>query len=100
MSTEQIITEEARLIILKELRAQSNQAMTSEAARRVLLAVFILDKPREWVERQYAYLADMGAVTLTRAASVCIARLTERGEQHARGLVTIAGVQRPSEVEL
>lgn len=96
MSMETIITEEARLIILKELSKQPNQAMTSEAARRYLLDMFLIDKPREWVEAQFRFLADLGAVEIMPAGTVQIARLSERGELHVRGRVTIAGVQRPS----
>lgn len=96
MSIDSIITEEARLIILKELARQPNQAMTSEAVRRFLLSDFLIDKPREWVEAQFRYLADLGAVEIVAASSVEIARLTERGELHVKGRLTIAGVQRPS----
>ncbi len=98
MSIETIIKEEARLIILKELSSQANQSITSEAMRRFLLSDFLIDKPREWVEMEFQYLQDMEAVEIIPAGSVKIARLTERGELHIKGMVTIAGVQRPSRV--
>jgi hypothetical protein len=100
MSLEQIILAEARLIILRELAASPNQSMTSEAARRYLLGSWLIDKPREWVEEQFRYLADMGAVEIVPAGTVKIARLTERGILHVQGRVTIPGVQRPSPSEL
>ena len=95
MSMESIILEEARLTILKELAAQPNQAVTSEAMRRFLLDFLLIDKPREWVEAQFQYLADMSAVDLVTAGTVKIARLTERGSLHIAGRISIAGVQRP-----
>ncbi|MGX1259810.1 VpaChn25_0724 family phage protein [Sinorhizobium fredii] len=98
MSIETIIKEEARLIILKELSNQPNQSITSEAMRRFLLSDFLIDKPREWVEMEFQYLQHMEAVEIIPAGSVKIARLTERGELHVKGMVTIAGVQRPSRI--
>lgn len=99
MNADQIITEESRLTILRELKRQANQTMTSEAMRRYLLTVFLIDKPREWVELQYRYLADVGAVVLVPAGDVVIARLTERGEEHVKGHISIPGVQRRSSAE-
>ncbi|WP_429813584.1 hypothetical protein [Ensifer sp. B1-9] len=98
MSIENIIREEARLIILKELASQANQSITSEAMRRFLLSDFLIDKPREWVEMEFQYLQDMEALEIIPAGSVKIARLTERGELHVKGLITISGVQRPSRI--
>lgn len=96
MSIETIIQEEARLIILKELKLQPNRSLTSEAMRRYLQHSFLIDKPREWVEAQYSYLRDMGAVDIVPAGTVTIARLTERGDLFLLGLASIAGVQHPS----
>ncbi|TRL38022.1 hypothetical protein [Rhizobium straminoryzae] len=98
MSIERIIQEEARLTILKELMKQPNKALTSEAVRRFLLDFLLIDKPREWVEAQFQYLADLAAVDVIPAGTVKIARLTERGELHLSGHVSIAGVQRPGRV--
>lgn len=96
MSIETILQQEARLVILKELSQQGNKALSSESMRRYLLSGFVMDKPREWIEQQFRYLADMGAVEIIPAATVQIARLTERGEQFLSGQVVIAGIQRPS----
>lgn len=88
--------EEARLAILKELAKEDNKAMSSARMQTYLLMRLLIDKPREWVEEQYLYLRDMGAVTVIQADSVKIARLTERGEFHLDGLISIPGVLRPS----
>lgn len=88
--------EEARLAILKELAKEDNKAMSSNRMQIYLLTRLLIDKPREWVEIQYEYLKDMGAITIVQADSVKIARLNERGEFHLQGLVSLPGVLRPS----
>lgn len=84
--------EEARLVILKELRKEDNKAMSSNRMQKFLLARFLIDKSRQWVELQYTYLKEMGAVTILKNDTTDIARLTERGEQHLLGLITLPGV--------
>jgi len=93
MSMETIILGEARIIMLKALQKEVNQSITSEAMRRYLLTSWLIDKPREWVEQQFLYLKDMGAVDIHPGGSTKIARLTERGALHLEGLITIPGVQ-------
>ncbi|MDH0908829.1 hypothetical protein N5C66_05875 [Rhizobium pusense] len=88
--------EEARLAILKELAKEDNKAMSSARMQISLLSRLLIDKPREWVETQYMFLKDMGAVTIVQADTVKIARLTSRGEHHLRGIVDIPGVMIPS----
>ncbi|MGD9476132.1 hypothetical protein [Shinella sp. G-2] len=88
--------EEARLAILKELFKEDNKAMSSARMQRYLLTRLMIDKPREWVERQFTYLRDMGAVTIVQADTVMVARLGERGDFHLQGLVSIPGVMSPS----
>lgn len=96
MSAQQVIAEETRLIILKELDNQPNKSITSESMRRILLQDWVIDQPREWVEEEFRYLVAMKAIETIQARSVLIAQLTERGEQHLQGLIRIAGIQRPS----
>lgn len=85
--------EEARLAILKELAKEDNKAMSSARMQKILLTQLWIDKPREWVEIQYVYLRDVGAVSVLQADSVKIARLAERGEFHLQELITLPGVQ-------
>lgn len=88
--------EEARLAILKELAKEDNKAMSSARMQKFLLTKLWIDKPREWVEKQYLYLRDMGAVTVIDADTVKIARLTDRGEFHLQSIITIPGVESPT----
>lgn len=84
--------EEARLAILKELAKEDNKAMSSARMQSFLLTGFLIDKPREWVEAQYQYLKDMGAVSILARDTVKIARLEARGQHHLSGLINIPGV--------
>ena len=99
MSAQQVIAEETRLVILKELDLQANKSITSEAMRRILLKDWVIDQPREWVEEEFRYLVSMKAIDTIQARSVLIAKLTERGEQHLKGLINIPGIQRPSSMD-
>lgn len=97
MSIEQVIREEARLIILRELYSQPNRSATSTSVCKMLADVFMIVKPREWVEQEFDWLAQMGAVKVTPAASIKIASLTPYGVQHLKHQVFIAGILSPSE---
>jgi hypothetical protein len=96
MSMEKLMLEEARLAILKQLDKEDNKAISSARMQLYLLSGLLIDKSREWIEEQYVFLKDMGAITIVQADSVKIARLAERGEFHLKGLVSIPGVLRPS----
>lgn len=96
MSIEIELQEEARLAILKELSKEENKAISSSRMQSILLARLLIDKPREWIELQYAYLRDMQAVTIVEADTVKIARLSARGEHHLKGIIQIAGVMAPT----
>ncbi|MBD8554905.1 hypothetical protein IFT84_10255 [Rhizobium sp. CFBP 8762] len=93
MSIDTIVKEESRLIILKVLNDEPGRTVTSEAIRRFLLTDFLIDKPRAWVEQEFSYLKDMGAIEVVAAGTVKIAKLTEHGARHLRGNIIIPGVQ-------
>lgn len=92
---ETLIREDARLILLKALAAQPDERLHSD----ILLAElerFGLRKSREWVHGEIDWLADMGAVTVTRVGTVVVATLTEKGARHVDRSIVIEGVKRPS----
>lgn len=86
---------DARLIILKALAAQTDERLHSGYLAEELLR-FGIDRPREWIHGELEWLAEMGAVTLTKPGSVVVATLTEKGARHLRRAVVIEGVKRPS----
>lgn len=98
MSIDRIMREEARLVILKALADEPSETLNSSLLGEVL-ATFGIYKPREWVHAELGWLAEMGAVTITEAGSVKIARLTETGHRHLRREVALPGVKRPSRPE-
>lgn len=86
---------DARLIILKALAAQTDERLHSGYLAEELLR-FGIDRPREWIHGELDWLAEMGAVTLTKPGSVVVATLTEKGARHLRRAIVIEGVKRPS----
>lgn len=92
------IRPDARLIILKALAAQTDERLHSGYLAEELLR-FGIDRPREWIHGELDWLAEMGAVTLTKPGTVVVATLTEKGARHLRRALVIEGVNRPSRPE-
>lgn len=93
-----IIRQEARLIILRELHAQSNFALNDSLLQQTL-ENFGIAKTREWVREEISYLADVGAVSKTAIGSVVVACLLQKGVEHVERRLVIEGVKRPSPPE-
>src|SRR4051794_21562037 len=93
-----IIREDARLIILRELHAQSNYALNDSLLREVLEG-FGISKTRPWVREELNYLREVGAVSLSIAGSVTVAQLLPKGVEHVERRQLIEGVKRPSPPE-
>ena len=90
-----LIREDARLIILKALQAQVDERLHSGYLGEEL-ARFGIDRAREWINGEIDWLAEIGAVTVTRPGSVVVATLTEKGARHLRRAIVIEGIKRPS----
>jgi hypothetical protein len=93
-----IIREEARLIILRELHLQANYSY-SDSLLQQTLENFGIAKSRDWVREEINYLVNVGAVTRTAVASVVIATLLPKGVEHVERRLVIEGVKRPSPPE-
>jgi len=87
----------ARLVMLKEL-AQQQGGILNDALMAKVLDVFGYRRSREWVRVQMRSLADVGAVELTEAGTVLIARLRRTGRDHVEGRIVLDGIDPPSEV--
>ena len=96
MSLDQLIHEDARLIILKALAEQVDERLHSGFLTKEIYRLGGIDRPREWVHGELDWLAEMGAVTLIKAGTVYIATLTEKGHRHLRRAIVIEGISRPS----
>jgi repressor of nif and glnA expression len=91
----ELIRQDARLIMLKALAAQGDERLHSGLLAEELRA-FGIDRPREWIHGELDWLAEMGAVTLTKPGTVVVATLTEKGARHLRRAIVIEGIKRPS----
>ena len=89
-------TEDARLVILKELAAQVDGRLNEVTLQRVL-DTFALRRSREWVRTQLRKLAELEAVRISEAGTVMIAQLRTLGRNHVERREVIEGVTRPSD---
>lgn len=92
------MTEDARLVILKELAEQTDFRLN----QTILLAVldnFGHKRSAEWLRTQLRALEELGAVKLHRAGSIMIAELTRAGHDHVDRRTVIDGIARPKPTE-
>ena len=89
-----VIREDARIVILKELHLQGNYALNDSILSQTLDA-FGIFKSRDWLREELRWLEDVGAVTLTTVGSVIIAQLTSKGVEHVERRLVIPGIKRP-----
>lgn len=96
---DRIIREEARLIILKALHDQPDGRFNSALIQRTL-EIFGINMSRDWVHDELAWLATMGAISVTETGSVRIASLKPKGADHVERRQVIEGIKRPSPQEV
>ena len=73
-----IIREDARLIILRELHKQ-NDYQLNDGLLRSTLDSFGIGKSREWVRDELKYLEDLGAVRGHGLQTFCVQLLQDGG---------------------
>jgi len=95
MSYEQVLTEDARLIILRALMAQTDGRLNEVILERELDR-FGHRRSRQWVRTQILKLEELGAVTKVEAGTVMVASITRLGIAHCERREVIDGVARPS----
>jgi hypothetical protein len=95
MNYDEFMTSDARLVILKELSKLQGGGLNEVVLQKVL-DVFGHYRSREWVREQLTWLAEKGAVELTRAGTVLVASLTSTGEAHVERRSLIDGINKPS----
>lgn len=99
---ENIMAEDARLVILRELARQADGRLNETLVARTLDA-FGYNRSREWVRTQLNKLAELGAVRLAsidrpEAEPLCVATITRAGLDHVERRHALDGVARPSPV--
>lgn len=90
-----IISQEARLIVLRELGAQPGYSL-NEALLQATLETFGITRSRDWLRDELRALLELGAITLREAGTVKIAVLTDKGRDHIERRIVIEGIKRPS----
>ncbi|MFZ1680748.1 MAG: hypothetical protein WAT70_06980 [Rhizobiaceae bacterium] len=93
-----LIAADARLVILKELAAQTDGRL-NETLLTATLDAFGIRRSREFVRTQIRALAELGAVTASEAGTVMIAAITRTGLDHVERRAVLDGVARPSPEE-
>lgn len=90
----QVVDEDIRLIILKELAAmpdgRSNETILAEAVYATGH-----NKSRAYLRTQLNTLAELGATRNTAVGSIIVAQITEAGVDHCLRRTTIDGIRRP-----
>jgi len=92
---DEAMTIDARLVILKELAAQSDGRLNEVLLEKVL-DVFGHRRSRDWIRTQLRKLEELGAVRVTEVGTVYVARITRAGVDHVERRSFIEGVARPS----
>lgn len=89
------LTQDARLVILKELAFQSDGRLNEVLLEKVL-DTFGHRRSREWIRTQLSKLAELGAISLAEVGTVQIATITRTGLDHVERRSFVDGVARPS----
>lgn len=87
--------EDARLVILKELAAQTNYTL-NDAILQAVVEAFGHNRSRDWVRTQLRALAEVGAVTNSETGTSLISTITDAGLDHVLRRRVIEGIARPS----
>lgn len=99
MSYDEIVAQHLRITILRLLVEEPDYALNDSLIQDMVPA-FGFRPSRDRIRTQLAWLAEQGLITLAPSGGCQVARLTERGEDVARGRATVPGVKRPSPGEL
>lgn len=89
---------DARLVILRELVAQTDGRLNDLMLQKVL-DVHGYRRDRDWVKTQLRKLEALDAVSLLGTGTMLIARIERPGRDHVEERTILSGVSRPAEVE-
>lgn len=97
MSYTEVIAQDGRLIILRELATQVDGRLNEASLRRVLEAHGI-NRSRDWLVTQLNRLVELEAITLPASGEFLIASITPLGRDHLAERAVLGGVTRPHEL--
>mgnify|MGYP000444901735 CR=1 FL=1 len=95
MSYLDVVAADCRLIMLKELAAQSDHQLNETILTRVLES-FGHMKTRDYIRTQIRKLEELGAVNSREAGSVLVVKILRPGVDHIERRAYLEGVGRPS----
>jgi hypothetical protein len=95
MDYPEFVTQDARLIILKELARQTSGSL-NETILTAVLDSFGHRRSRDWVRTQLRQMEELGALRCVETGSVLIASITRSGADHCERRSFIEGIARPS----
>lgn len=95
MSYLDVVAEDCRLIILKELAKENDHRLNETILTRVLENFGHL-KTRDYVRTQIRRLEELGAIGVKEVGSVLVAELRQPGLDHVQRRAFLEGVGRPS----
>ena len=98
MNYNETVAAEARLHILAELARQVDGRLNDLLLAR-MLDLYGIRRDRDWVKTQLRKLEALGAIDLSPAGEMLVARITRDGRDHVEERAVIVGIARPSEVE-
>ncbi|WP_225205371.1 VpaChn25_0724 family phage protein [Novosphingobium huizhouense] len=98
MSFTDVVAQEARVRILKELHRQTDGRMNELLIQRTL-DIYGIRRDRDWVRTQMRKLEQLDAVELQPAGELLVAKITRAGRDHVEERAVIEGVSRPADVE-
>ncbi|ETR79274.1 hypothetical protein X566_01340 [Afipia sp. P52-10] len=93
-----IIREHARLIILRSLYDETNYS-SNDSALRDQLEMYGINKSRDWVKNELAYLEEMGALRRDIQGTAVIVHMRPAGIEHVERRLVLQGVKRMSPPE-
>ena len=96
MPYDELVAQDARLIILKELVEQVDGRSNEVVLTRVL-DTFAIRRTREWVRTQLTTMDELGVIRVSTAGTVLVAELRKLGRAHVERRTVIDGIARPSE---
>jgi hypothetical protein len=92
---EAYLTEDARLVMLRALHAETSRTLNDTLLQKVL-ETYGHNRSREFVRTQLRKLGELGAVRVREAGTVLIAELLRAGADHVENRAVIDGIARPS----
>lgn len=97
-SYSEAMTGTARLYILREL-AQQTDGRLNEVMLHRTLDMYGIRRARDWVKTQLRKLESLGAIELSTAGDLFVAKILRAGRDHLDEREVIEGIARPLEAD-